>query len=133
TVLVLVAAVALLAPGQARAPTVQRAVGEDDDDTEPPMVTETDPKYKIPDNFLIGAGSSSYQNEGAWDRDGKGESVFDHYFHTANVNVPTNMTGDIACNSYERYEEDIKLAAEMGVSQATANTLTGQLFKSHTS
>ncbi|KAK3917371.1 Beta-glucosidase 7 [Frankliniella fusca] len=112
-VLGLVAAVALFAPGQARAPASQRAVGEDADDTEPPMVTETDPKYKIPDNFLIGAGSAAYQSEGAWNKDGKGESVFDRYFHSGSFT--TNMTGDIACNSYERFEEDMKLAAEMGL------------------
>ncbi|KAK3917373.1 Beta-glucosidase 6 [Frankliniella fusca] len=112
-VLVLVAAVALFAPGQARAPTAQRAVGEDADDSEPPMVTETDPKYKIPDNFLIGAGSAAYQSEGAWNKDGKGESVFDRYYHSGSF--ATNMTGDIACNSYERFEEDMKLAAEMGL------------------
>ncbi|KAE8737238.1 glycoside hydrolase-like, partial [Frankliniella occidentalis] len=105
--LALVAILALLAPGRARnfaAPA---------DDNVPEMVTETDPKYKIPKSFLLGAGTGAYQSEGAWNKDGKGVSVFDYLFHKENY--PTNMTGDIACNSYERYEEDIKLAAQMNL------------------
>ncbi|KAE8742828.1 hypothetical protein FOCC_FOCC011566 [Frankliniella occidentalis] len=107
TTLALVATLALLAasPGRARKFDV--------DDNVPEMVTETDPKFKIPKSFLLGAGTASYQTEGAWDKDGKGVNVFDHLYHKNNY--PTNMTGDIACNSYERYEEDIKLAAQMNL------------------
>lgn len=84
-----------------------------DADNAPEMVTETDPKYKIPKNFLMGVATGSYQTEGAWDKDGKGVNVFDYMYHKENY--PINMTGDIACNSYERYEEDIKLAAQMNL------------------
>ncbi|XP_026282691.1 myrosinase 1-like [Frankliniella occidentalis] len=105
--LALVAALALLAPGRAR--NFDTPAG----DNVPEMVTETDPKYQIPKGFLLGAGTGAYQSEGAWDKDGKGVSVFDYQYHKENY--PTNMTGDIACNSYERYEEDIKLAAQMNL------------------
>ncbi|KAE8739018.1 hypothetical protein FOCC_FOCC015488 [Frankliniella occidentalis] len=105
--LVLVAALALVAASPGRALNLD-TTGADD---VPEIVTETDPKYQIPKSFLLGAGTASYQTEGAWNKDGKGENVFDYLYHKRNY--PTNKTGDIACNSYERYEEDIKLAAQM--------------------
>ncbi|XP_034240623.1 putative beta-glucosidase 6 isoform X1 [Thrips palmi] len=76
------------------------------------LVLSDDEKYKLPPNFLFGAGTSAVQTEGAWDKDGKGENVFDHYYHTHNV--PTNESADIACDFYGRYKEDIALASKVG-------------------
>lgn len=44
---------------------------------------------------------------------GKGENVFDFYYHKQGMN--NLSSGDVAADSYNRYKEDIALAAEMKV------------------
>ena len=44
---------------------------------------------------------------------GKGQSIWDHKSHTGGIYK--NQTGDIACDSYHRYEEDIQLLTELNV------------------
>jgi beta-glucosidase len=68
-----------------------------------------DEKNVFPEGFLWGSATASYQCEGAWDRDGKGLSMWDAYTHEKCV-----KNGDIACDHYARYREDIALMAEMG-------------------
>lgn len=66
-------------------------------------------KNLFPKDFLWGASTSAYQCEGAWDEDGKGLSVQDV------KNVISNTSDFRVCSDhYHRYEEDIKLLAEMG-------------------
>ncbi|QQE10212.1 beta-glucosidase [Planctomycetota bacterium] len=60
----------------------------------------------FPNDFLWGAATSAYQIEGAWNADGKGESVWDDFCHTPG-NVKNNHTGDVACDHYHRYQEDV--------------------------
>lgn len=60
------------------------------------------------------AASAAYQIEGAWDKDGKGPSVWDTFSHTPG-NTLEGSTGDIAVDHYNRYKEDIKLMAEQGL------------------
>ncbi|XP_047122107.1 myrosinase 1-like [Schistocerca piceifrons] len=63
---------------------------------------------RFPDNFMFGAATAAYQIEGAWNEDGKGESIQDYFFH----NYPeytTGDTGDVACDSYHRYQEDVQM------------------------
>jgi len=64
--------------------------------------------------FIWGAGTSAYQIEGAFDMDGRSPSIWDIYSHTPG-RVLRNHTGDIACDHYHRYEEDVALMAELGV------------------
>lgn len=70
--------------------------------------------HQFPDGFLWGAASSAYQIEGAWNEDGKGESIWDRFTHRTGT-VLKNENGDIACDHYHRYPEDVKLASEMGI------------------
>lgn len=70
---------------------------------------------KFPKNFLFGAGTSSYQTEGAWNEDGKGESIWDKFVHQIPSKIFENQTGDIACDSYHKYKEDVAIAKSLGL------------------
>lgn len=64
--------------------------------------------------FLWGTATSAYQVEGAWNVDGKGESNWDVFSHKSG-NMVDGATGDVACDHYHRFREDIKLMKELGV------------------
>ena len=70
--------------------------------------------YKFPHNFLWGAATAAYQVEGAWNEDGRGESIWDRFSHTSG-NVSNGDTGDIACDHYHRWEEDIAIMRQLGL------------------
>ena len=71
-------------------------------------------EIKFPEGFIWGAATSSYQIEGAWNEDGKGESVWDELCHTKNL-IHNGDTGDIACDHYHRYKQDVQLMKEMNL------------------
>jgi beta-glucosidase len=71
-------------------------------------------RRRFPEGFLWGAGTSSYQIEGGIDEDGRGRSIWDVFTHTAG-RVHGGDTGDIACDSYHRIDDDVALLAELGV------------------
>jgi len=68
----------------------------------------------FPEGFLWGCGTSSYQIEGAVDEDGRGKSIWDVFAHTPGK-VRRGDTGDVACDSYHRMEDDLQLLTELGV------------------
>jgi len=68
----------------------------------------------FPKGFQWGTASASYQIEGAWNEDGKGESIWDRFCHTPGK-IKNGDTGDVACDYYHRYREDIALMAELGL------------------
>jgi beta-glucosidase len=68
----------------------------------------------FPADFIWGAATAAYQIEGAWDADGKGESIWDRFSHTPSK-IANGDTGDIACDHYHRWREDIALMKEMGL------------------
>jgi beta-glucosidase len=70
--------------------------------------------YKFPNNFLWGAATASYQIEGAWNADGKGESIWDRFSHTPGK-ITNGDTGDVACDHYHRYQDDIALMRQLGL------------------
>ncbi len=74
----------------------------------------TDNQLLFPPDFLWGASTAAYQIEGAWNEDGKGESIWDRFSHTRG-RVRNGDTGDVACDHYHRYKEDIALMAELGL------------------
>lgn len=71
-------------------------------------------KKKFPSDFVWGASTSSYQIEGAWLEHGKGLSIWDGYCHIPGK-IKDNDTGDVACDHYHRYKEDVQLMADMGL------------------
>lgn len=70
--------------------------------------------YSFNDDFLFGVATASYQIEGAWNEDGKGESIWDRFSHTPGK-IIDGTTGDKACDHYHRMEEDIELLKELGI------------------
>ncbi len=69
---------------------------------------------RFPAHFLFGTATASYQVEGAWNVDGKGESIWDRFAHTQGK-IKGNDTGDEACDSYHRYREDIALMKQLNM------------------
>ena len=68
----------------------------------------------FPADFLWGAATAAYQIEGAWDEDGKGPSVWDTFSHTPGK-VARGETGDVACDHYHRWRDDIELMRDLGL------------------
>lgn len=68
----------------------------------------------FPEGFVWGAATAAYQIEGAWNEDGKGESIWDRFAHTPGK-VQNNDNGDIACDHYHRWPQDIGLMQQMGL------------------
>ncbi|KAK6982460.1 lactase-phlorizin hydrolase [Biomphalaria glabrata] len=68
----------------------------------------------FPDKFSWGLATAAYQIEGAWDVDGKGPNIWDTFSHTPG-NVDDNYTGDVACDSYHKLDEDIKIIKDMNM------------------
>lgn len=68
----------------------------------------------FPAKFLWGAATAAHQIEGAWNADGKGESIWDRFNHTPG-NVRNGDTGDVACDHYHRYRDDIALMKQFGL------------------
>lgn len=62
----------------------------------------------FPDGFIWGMATASYQVEGAWNEDGKGESIWDRFTHTVGT-VKGGATGDVACDQYHLYQQDIAI------------------------
>jgi beta-glucosidase len=67
----------------------------------------------FPENFVWGASTSSYQIEGAVDADGRGKSIWDVFSHSPG-RVKGGDTGDVACDHYHRWPEDIELLSRGG-------------------
>ncbi len=64
--------------------------------------------------FAWGVATASYQIEGAWNEDGKGLSIWDVFTHEPDK-VYENHNGDVACDHYHLFKDDIKIMKEMGI------------------
>ena len=65
-------------------------------------------------DFVWGAATASFQIEGAWNEDGKVPGIWDVFCHEGG-HVHNDSTGDVACDHYHHYKEDVKLMSELGL------------------
>jgi len=70
--------------------------------------------YNFPQHFLWGAATAAYQIEGSPVSDGAGSSIWHRFAHTPG-RVRNGDTGDVACDHYRRFREDIALMRELGL------------------
>ena len=82
----------------------------------PSFVSEgaTGRKDIFPENFLWGVATSAYQVEGAARHDGRGESIWDVFCETPGK-IKDGATGEISCDQYHRYKEDVDLMHELNI------------------
>ncbi|MCZ2121742.1 MAG: beta-glucosidase [Anaerolineales bacterium] len=71
-------------------------------------------KIFFPQDFIWGAATAAYQIEGAWNQDGKGESIWDRFAHTPNKILNAD-TGDTAADHYRLWKKDIGLMKKLGL------------------
>jgi beta-glucosidase len=72
------------------------------------------PELNFPPNFVWGVATSSYQIEGAWNEDGRGESIWDRFAHTPSK-IEDGSNGDTACDHYHRWADDIALMQSLNI------------------
>ena len=87
--------------------------------------------YKFPADFLWGTSTSAYQIEGSPTADGAGPSIWHRFSHTPG-NTFLDQTGDIACDHYRRYKDDVALMAQLGTNSYRFSIAWGRIFPSGT-
>lgn len=80
----------------------------------------------FPHGFSWGVSSSAYQIEGGWDADGKGPSIWD-VFNTSGI-IPNNATGEVACDSYNRINEDLYMLLALRVTSYRFSISWSRIF-----
>ncbi len=78
-----------------------------------PRASQSEPAL-FPDDFLWGAATAAYQIEGSPVADGAGPSIWHRFSHTPGKTL-NGDTGDVACDHYRRYAEDVGLMRELGL------------------
>lgn len=78
----------------------------------------------FPSGFMWGTGTSAFQTEGAWNQDGKGTSVWDHFTHSYSA----SKTADVASDSYNSWEEDVEALQYLGVKSYSLSLSWPRLF-----
>ncbi|HEX6443617.1 MAG TPA: GH1 family beta-glucosidase [Streptosporangiales bacterium] len=82
---------------------------------------------RFPDGFLWGVATSAYQVEGSVRADGRGESIWDRFSHEPG-RIDGGDTGDVACDHYARWREDVDLMTELGVNAYRFSIAWPRLF-----
>jgi beta-glucosidase len=83
--------------------------------------------YTFPKDFLWGTATSAYQIEGSPTADGAGRSIWHRFSHTPD-NTYLDQTGDIACDHYRRYKDDVALMQELGTNAYRFSVAWGRVF-----
>jgi beta-glucosidase len=84
------------------------------DPTSPAEVISQNGSLAFPPGFVWGAATAAYQIEGGATADGRGVSIWDTFSRVPG-NVRGGDTGDIACDAYHRYGEDVELMSSLGL------------------
>lgn len=82
--------------------------------TAPAETPSTDTAVSFPPTFLWGSATAAYQVEGAHDADGRAPSIWDTFSKTPGA-VHAGHTGDVACDHYRRYREDVALMKSLNL------------------
>jgi len=70
--------------------------------------------FAFPDGFLWGAATAAHQIEGSPLADGAGPSIWTRFAHTPGL-THNGDTGDVACDHYRRWKDDVRLMRELGL------------------
>lgn len=81
----------------------------------------------FPEDFLWGSATASYQIEGAATEDGRGPSIWDTFSKTPGK-VVNGDTGDVACDHYHRFADDIKIIKDLGLNAYRFSIAWPRLF-----
>src|SRR5919204_993215 len=73
-----------------------------------------DRRNGFPASFVWGAATAAYQVEGAVAEDGRGESIWDRFTKQPGK-IANGDSGIVACDSYHRYDEDVRLMRDLGL------------------
>ncbi|CAH1787043.1 unnamed protein product [Owenia fusiformis] len=82
------------------------------------VATQSDDEFyygDFPEDFIWSSATSSYQIEGGWNASGKGVNIWDTFCHSYNGKVEGNATGDIACDSFNNWRQDVEMLKFLGV------------------
>ncbi|KAG1945169.1 lactase-phlorizin hydrolase-like isoform X1 [Pimephales promelas] len=82
----------------------------------------------FPEGVHWGVSSSAYQVEGGWNADGKGPSVWDNFTQTGNI--PNNDNGNVACDSYNKIDEDLHMLRALKVKTYRFSLSWSRIFPS---
>jgi len=82
----------------------------------------------FPRDFVWGTATSAYQIEGAVDVDGRQPSIWDTFCGIPG-NIANGDSGKEACDHYRRFEDDVKLMADMGLTAYRFSISWSRLFK----
>uniref|UniRef100_A0A7N8Y684 Klotho beta n=1 Tax=Mastacembelus armatus TaxID=205130 RepID=A0A7N8Y684_9TELE len=82
----------------------------------------------FPSGFLWGSGTSAFQTEGAWSKEGKGTSIWDHFTHSSVSGTLATETANVASDSYAHWEEDVEALEYLGVRSYSFSLSWPRLF-----
>lgn len=80
----------------------------------PAVPQANDKRYQFPPGFLWGAATAAHQIEGSPLADGAGPSIWTRFAHTPGMTL-NGDTGDVACDHYRRWKDDVKLMRDLGL------------------
>jgi len=83
--------------------------------------------FRFPEGFLWGAATASYQIEGSPLADGAGASIWHRFSHTPGTTY-NGDTGDVACDHYHRWRDDVALMREIGLKAYRFSISWGRIF-----
>jgi beta-glucosidase len=87
--------------------------------------------HRFPDDFLWGASTSAYQIEGSPLADGAGPSIWQRFAHSPG-RTANGDTGDIACDHYNRWRDDVALMRELGLQSYRFSISWSRIFPAGT-